>query len=198
MGSPCRRRCDRGGAIGSGSAPLDLAGDHPMILRRDRNEPRPVSPQQMRIDQARALVREHAGDPAVEARIVDVEAAVAAATADLDRLRDAIARLGPERSLRELKDALRARQRRPGSVSEDHIGTLRSRHEAINGLENRREALEAGIERTIADLEALAARCVSLSLTRSGSDPRPLHDELDRLRRDLAALEAAHDELGAL
>lgn len=169
-----------------------------MIRRRDRSDPPPVSPLQARIDQARALVHEHADDPTIDARIDAVEVAVAATSADIERLGTAIARLDPERSSRELKDALRSQHLRPGSVSDDHIATLRGRHEAINGLENRREDLAAGIERTIADLEALAARCVGLSLTRTGHDPRRLHAELDRLRLDLAALEAAHDELGPL
>ena len=119
-----------------------------------------------------------------------------AATADLAQLDGLIAELDPERATRELKEALRRRTRNPASVDDALIDTMRRRYETIHTLHDRRAALDARIERTIADIEALAARSVDLSHGSAGRGA--LGAELDRLHTDLTALEAAHRELDDL
>ena len=118
------------------------------------------------------------------------------ATTDLVQLDELIAELDPERATRELKDALRRRQRNPASTDDALVDTMRRRYETIHALEDRRAALASRIERTVADLEALAARSIDVTHGASGRDG--LGSDLDHLHDDLTALEAAHRELDQL
>lgn len=167
-----------------------------MILRRSRPST-PEPPWKPRVAAARRIIEARRGDDdALRGRLATIEAAMEAATADLAQLGGLIAELDPERATRELKDALRRRTRDPASVDDALIETMRRRYETIHALEDRRGALEARIERTIADIEALAARSVELSHSIDGRGA--LGAELDRLHEDLTALEAAHRELDEL
>lgn len=153
-------------------------------------------PWRHRLDEARRIIRGHGADPTMDARLDDVEHRLLAAEADHAQLTSVIAQLDPERATRELKDALRARER-GGSVTDDAITALRRRHETVHQLQNRREELRSRIDATVADVEHLAGRTVEVALvSRSGSSP--LGAELDRIRRDLTALEQAHDEIRRL
>jgi len=164
-----------------------------VILRRSRSGA-PEPPWKPRVAAARRIIERQRGDDgALHAQLATIEEAMEAATADLAQLGALIAELDPERATRELKDALRRRTRDPASVDDALVDTMRRRYETIHALEDRRGALDARIDRTVADIEALAAR--SIELSRSIDDRGALGVELDRLHADLTALEAAHREL---
>ncbi len=164
-----------------------------MILRR--NQPTaPEPPWKPRVTAARRIIeRQRRDDATLHARLVTIDDALSAASDDLAQLGELIDELDPERATRELKDALRRRTRNPASVDDALIDTMRRRYETIHALEDRRSSLDARIERTVADIEALAARSIELSHSVDGRDA--LGSDLDRLHADLTALEAAHREL---
>lgn len=167
-----------------------------MILRRSQSSA-PEPPWKPRIAAARRIIeRQRSDDAALHARLATIEQAMESATTDLAQLDELIAELDPERATRELKDALRRRTRDPASVDAALIDTMRRRYETIHALQDRRGALDARIERTVADIEALAARSIELSHSIDGRGA--LGAELDRLHTDLTALEAAHRELDEL
>ncbi|MFN3218257.1 MAG: hypothetical protein ACE367_17320 [Acidimicrobiales bacterium] len=164
-----------------------------MILRRGQPSA-PEPPWKSRVAAARRIIERQRGDDAtLHAQLATIEAAMEAATVDVAQLGELIAELDPERATRELKDALRRRTRDPASVDDALIDTMRRRYETIHTLEDRRSALDARIERTVADIEALAARSIELSHSIDGRGA--LGAELERLHTDLTALEAAHREL---
>jgi chromosome segregation ATPase len=166
------------------------------MIRRRRPQPAasPPPPWRGRVDAARRIIEgRRADDVATRARLDAVEEALIAATADLDELDDLIAQLDPDRATRELKDALRRRQRNPQGVDDALVATMQRRYETIHGLRDRRSALIDRIDRTVADLEGLAGRSVAIGrASRTAGD-----DELAALNDDLAALAAAHAELDA-
>lgn len=146
-----------------------------------------------RLDAARAIAATATttwlGDDAFD----EIERVVAQAHDDLARLDLAIARLDPERTTRELKDALRAHT--PG-MAPDHDPVLtarRNRFGALQDLQDRREQMASEVEATLIDVETLAARAVQASLGATRLDDLRL--ETDHLRLRVAALSAAHDEI---
>lgn len=135
-------------------------------------------------------------DPDTAARLDTVETALESAVADRARVAEALTKLDPERAARELKDALRRAQTSPGGPDDDHIATMRRRHETIHALRDRLEQIDRQIEKTLVDVEALAARSVGLAA--SPTTDSALGGDLDRLHADIAAIEAAHDEIRRL
>lgn len=151
----------------------------------------PTPPWRDRLDRARKLIEDHHTDASIQIRVDEVERSLTDSLGDQERLRVAIAALRPEEAASELKRALR---QRPDPTAPDTplIVTLRERHESINDLRNRLEALENQQEATLADLESVAAHVVEQSTTNVA---RPFADELDRLRADAEALRAARAEI---
>jgi hypothetical protein len=155
----------------------------------------PVPVWRARVDELSGLLASAPGPAA--ASVADVVAALEAAEQDHGRLVAALATLDPDRATQELKAALREAGDRPGPEQEARIATLRRRHDSVQALANRREVLRGAIDRTVVDLEALAASAVASSMT-AGDDGRDLLAELERVRIDVQALEAARAELGGL
>lgn len=148
-----------------------------------------------RIDEARAVIRQHRDDPALHLRLDQIEAAVAQAIDDQRQLSASIVALKPDQVSGELKAALRAR-RDPTAPDTELIAALRRRHDTVNQLTNRLESIDVSIAGAIADVEALAARSVELSF--AGSAAMSLNAELARLSDDTTALILAHDEIAQI
>lgn len=173
-----------------------------MILRRTPpSTPPPPAPQhwwQPRLDNAAELLIGHGSDAQRQQnrQLLDqVSRTLTEASDDRTSLAASLQRLDPDRISSELKAALRARPD-PTAPDSDMIRSLRERHELQHRLIDRLEALDARIEKTLIDVDTLAARSVELafaSSTRSGPD-----DDLRRLNDDLAALTRAHEELADL
>ncbi|HKY15541.1 MAG TPA: hypothetical protein VJM33_11510 [Microthrixaceae bacterium] len=164
------------------------------MFRRGRGSEPPGPEWKQRVGQVRQIVVDH-GDPAtIAARLDELERALDHAEHDRAHLEQAITSLNPERVTRELKAALRERPPVPGVPDDFTVATLRRRHDAVNELVNRREELTERIGTTVADLEALAARSVELAVGNRGVGST-LDVELERLHRDLTALQQAHDEI---
>lgn len=164
------------------------------MLRRDRPAP-PPPPWKIRFDNAVRLIDQHSTDPQLEGRLTRAETALAEAVGDRQQLATTIAEFDPDRVTAELKAALRAR---PNITAPDTplLKSLRQRHELLHGLRDRLEELDAGIERTLVDLENLAAGAISLSFDApSAGSPET---DLQRLNDDIAALAAAHREIAQL
>ncbi len=123
----------------------------------------------------------------IEHQLVAVERSLVEAEQDRANLGQAVAGLEPERVTAELKTALRS----PG-VDQGLVDSLRRRHETVNDLLNRLDALDQRVERTVADLETLAAR-VSVGAVGRGSERA--RQELEQLELDVEALAAAHREI---
>ena len=138
------------------------------------------------------MIRANGGE-FLDVRLDAIEAALTSAESDRIRVEGALERLDPERATAELKSALRANPTRPGEPEDPTITTLRRRHEAVNGLMDRRDELERRVDATVADLEALAAQSFDLGVTNRAD--ATIEDELARLHQDLTALEQAHDEV---
>lgn len=151
----------------------------------------PPPPWQDRLERARSLIEQHHGDSSTLRRVDDVERSLLDSLEDQQRLRNAIAALGPEQATAELKQALRERPD-PTAPDTSLIRTLRDRHESINDLQNRLETLEQQQEATLADLDAVAAHVVEQS---TSNVARPFASELERLRMDAEALRAARAEI---
>jgi DNA repair exonuclease SbcCD ATPase subunit len=169
-----------------------------MFRRRPAPAAPPPPPWRLRLDASRDLIRRHAADPSIEARLDDLERILTTAVADQEKAGLAVAQLDPDRAARELKDALRRRDHTPGPALEEQISSLQRRYETIHALQDRADELDRRIETTLTDLDSLAARSVTLALTASRSPAAELAEELHRLHTDLTALELAHDELRRL
>ena len=164
-----------------------------MIRRRPNHSP---APWQARVDHAVAIILRNDTAATTRARLAEVEDALEQSREDRTRLERAVRELDPERAARELKAALRSRPD-PTAPDSPAILTLRRRYESIHGLENRLDLLERRVENTVADLEALAAAAVDLSLQGS-TGGTGLSSLLETLRIDSAALARAHEEVAAL
>ncbi len=167
-----------------------------MIFRRSNSarssSTSPATPAwRTRFDEAQRLIEAQQPPSWVGDRLGAVEAALLTAESDRARLREALAQLDPERARRELKDALREQPGVPGEARDRRLALLRERHDTVNSLLNRDEALDTRIETAIVDLELLAVRAIEARTTNDWA----IESELDRLRTDLTALEQAHDEL---
>ena len=160
---------------------------------RRRSDPTPVPRWRARYDAAREVVEDRRPPEWLLGGLAEVERALTDADADIERLAATIERLGPERVAADLKDALR----RPaiGGEHERLVDSLRERYEAVHRLVNRREELEATMERALTDLEVLAARAAVIGV---GDDAWRLDDGVRRITDDLLALERAHDEVADL
>lgn len=146
---------------------------------------------QARVDEVRALIREHAAATSASGTDIDrVAEALEQADADLARLDAAIERLDPDAATAELKAALRARVD-PTAEDTALITSLRQRRQTVIGLQNRRNELSAGIDATLVDLDAFAARLIELSFVAGGPAP-DIGELVDELNRDADALLAAH------
>lgn len=163
--------------------------------RRDQPPPGTAAPWAARVTEARELVLSTPGGAIAATQLDAIEGALHAAEADRRRVRDAAARLDPEGTLRDLKAALRAD---PFGDPTPHIESLQRRNTLINDLLNRDEQLEAQISRAVADLEALAAEAVHASAMAPSDADAVLRRHLQQLEIDVAALAAAHDEIGRL
>ena len=163
-----------------------------MLRRRQGDEPaRPEWEQ--RLLAARALIAAQHPPDWISGRLDVFHRGLADAVADRDRLRGSLTQLDVDRAARELKDAMR--NRRPGVEHERLVDSLRQRYETINSLHNRVEELDVVIERSLADVDVLAARSIGLG---SRDDAWRLDETVRRLDDDLTALERAHDELADL
>ena len=166
--------------------------------RRDEQPsppPREVPRWAARVAEARELVLSTPGGAVAAAQLDAMEQALHAAEADRRRVRDAAARLDPERTLADLKAAMRAH---PFGEPTPQIEALQRRNTLINDLLNRDEQLETQISRAVADLEALSAEAVHASAMAPSDADAVLRRHLHQLEIDVAALAAAHDEIGRL
>ncbi len=128
--------------------------------------------------------------------MADVRRSVADALADRDRLHEVLRGLDPERAASELKAALRARAR-PDEPDSGHISALRRRYETAAALQNRLDELTDSIERTLVDVDTLVAESAVAAIGSLG-DGGSIDDQVSRLRDDVSALAAAHQELADL
>ena len=162
-----------------------------------RRKQGPVPVWRERVDRAMALIGEH-DDVVVGsgADLTRVKAALTDADLDITRLDEAIAKLNPGSINDELKAALRSRPD-PTAPDTPLIVSLRQRHETIHTLQNRRDDLAERVERTLADLDALAAKTVELSFVVAGSSDG-LRNEVQGLTSDVDALMRAHQQLAAI
>jgi hypothetical protein len=156
----------------------------------------PPPPWHDRLQRARKLIEDHHNDSSIVdssivVRVDEVERSLADSLDDQKRLRAALEALSPDEATSALKRALRERLD-PTAPDTALIITLRERHESINELRNRLEALERQQEATLVDLESVAAHVVEHS---TSSVARPFASELDRLRADAEALRAARAEI---
>ena len=173
------------------------------MFGRKRREPEPAPithPWSARLASARSTAETHAPDSAVLRGIDEVHDRLLDAEQDRERLGQALAQLDPAQSGRALKDALRATQERPGSVSDAHLAVLRERFDTVNRLQDRVDELGERIESTVIHVELLAVRTVEATALGGSTDQVDgrLAEPLEQLRVDVAALSAAHDELRTL
>ena len=117
------------------------------------------------------------------------EDALRAAEADLGELSAAITGLDHDRTLSDLKAAMRA------DPDDPSIPALQRRHLIVNELIDRREQLDGHIMKAVADLELAAAEAVRIGVTGRAAD---LDEHLAQLDVDVAALRAAHTEIADL
>ncbi len=172
-----------------------------MFGRRDKkaapDPPTATYQWERQLADARATIAHEVPTSTLLARLDEVAVSLRDAEADRARVAAAVDRLDPERSSRELKDALRNEKQRPGSVGDARLAVLRDRHATINRLLDRRDALASQITTTVLDVEVLAAKTVEISAL-GGDVDQQLGEPLERLRIDVDALAAAHAELRAL
>lgn len=166
------------------------------MIRRRGAQPEPT-PEDARIEAARATVLRVAPESSALALIDDIQQAVATARADRARLREVLDGLDPDRATADLKQALRER---PSPLDPDtpHILALRRRHETVAEVRNRLDDLARRIERALVDVETLAAQTAAASIRVDGIDDDELDGRLRRLSDDAASLAAAHQELSDL
>lgn len=148
-----------------------------------------------RIAAARSSIERHAPDSGALAVLDQIETDMAAARQDHTRLQATLADLDPDNATRALKDALRAR---PSPLTPDtpHVMSLRQRHHTVHALRNRLDELSADMERTLIDVDTLAAQSAAASVG-VGADAA-LQEQLRLLTADAANLEAAHREIESL
>lgn len=167
------------------------------MFRRSKRPPAPEPYWQTRVDEIRAQVQAHAEATTTSVYEIDrVGAALAQADDDLRRLDAAIEGLDPDAATAELKRALRARV---DLMADDTplITSLRQRRETVIGLQNRRKELAAGIEATLADLDAFSAKLVELAFV-AGDRNDDLGALVTKLNDDTDALLSAHNRLGEI
>ena len=120
---------------------------------------------------------------------------------DVDRLGDAIARLGPEQISQDLKQALRDHRRHlptePNDGGDKRISVLRQRYEAVNDMLNHRRETERRLTDSVSDVEMLAVQAAHDEIGLHGNT-HALDDHVQRLDIDLRALTMARKELGSL
>lgn len=171
-----------------------------MVFRRKRAD-EPVAPPPEWRDRfaAAAVIVQSRQRPAwIDERLSELERALVAAQTDVDRLGDSIARIGPDRVGRELKQALRDEQRRLPTDSDGggdkRVGVLRERYAAVNEMMNHRRETQRRIADSVTDLELLAVQAERDEIGLAGGT-HALDAHLQRLDVDLRALSMARNEL---
>lgn len=168
-----------------------------MVFRRrdEKQAPLPTAlpAWRRRLDEAREVAGSAGSAWDASGAFDDAERAIERAHGDLARLDEAIASLDPDRTARELKEALRAHP--PGAAPQHDplVVARRTRYETLHELQDRRDDLSLRIDTTLAEIETVAARLVGASLRDGSSDD--LRSCVAELRLRAAALAAAHDEL---
>ena len=160
------------------------------MLRRRASDPPPAPAWQQRFDRARLLIESQRPPAWIAGRLTDLERALAATDDDRQRLTAALSGLDVDRAGAELKEALRSPD--PSDSHRQLVDSLRERYETIHGLINREADLATTIERSLADLDLLAARSVELG---SSAERWELERTVGLLADDVRALELAHREL---
>ena len=161
--------------------------------RRDQVPP-PPRQWQIRLNTALELVRRNVTDPGILGQLDDVESAVWTADRDRIQLVETLTGLHPERASRELKEALRRNFESPSEANKSLAHSLRMRHQSINALQDRIEELDRTIDKTIADVEALAASSAQLAL-RPTTSPGRADEMMKHLAHDLEILSQVHNDL---
>ncbi|NNE96733.1 MAG: hypothetical protein HKN24_11970 [Acidimicrobiales bacterium] len=164
-----------------------------MVLGRSQDPP-PPRQWQGRLGSALALARQNVSDPGILRRLEDVEGALWNADRDRLALIGTLDGLQPERASRELKDALRENFENPSEANLSLAESLQLRHESINALKDRIEELERTIDKTTADVEALAASSAQLAL-RPGNSAAGVEQMMHHLTHDLEVLSNVHEQL---
>jgi hypothetical protein len=146
------------------------------------------------------MITDTSPPPWIAEQLVDLRRGLLEAEAECGRLAAAADRLEPERARRELKDALAEQRRSPYSADDAQIARLRERYGAINRLLDRHEELRLGIDRALLDLDVLAATAVQRDSLNDldDNDEGALSEQIEHLRIDLAALDAARAEVRLL
>ncbi len=171
-----------------------------MVFRR-KNSDQPAVPLpewRQRFDAAAQIIRSKRPPAWIDARLTDLERALAAAHDDVERLAESISRLDPERVSRELKKALRQQQERlptdTDGADDKQVAVLRQRYAAVHEMMNRRRETQRHVADSVADLELLAVESErdDIGLT---VGPHALDEHLQRLDIDLRALSMARNEL---
>lgn len=171
------------------------------MFRRARPDPPVPSPAWVqRVDRAIDLITDTSPPPWITERLVDLRSGLLAAEVECRRVAAAVDRLEPDRARREFKDALAEQRRSPYAADDARIARLRERYDAINKLLDRHDELRLGIDRTLLDLDVLAATAVQrYSLNDlDDNDEGALSEQIEHLRIDLAALDAARAEVRLL
>lgn len=171
----------------------ELLRSYMMNHSRDQVPP-PPRQWQVRLNNALELVRRNVTDPGILRQLDDVEGAVWTADRDRIALTDTLAGLQPERAGRELKDALRQSFENPSEANTSLAQSLQLRHQSINALQDRIEELDRTIDKTTADVEALAASSAQLAL-RPTTSPALADEMMKHLAHDLEVLSQVHDDL---
>jgi hypothetical protein len=155
-------------------------------------------PEIQRAEAARKAIEQHGEPrPVVRHTLDKVEAAIAVAIDDRDRIDESLTGLDQERIAAELKAALRAKPD-PTAADPPTVMSLRKRHEAVHALQNRREDIDSAIERALVDLETLVAQTAMHRLGASDDAMDDLGHWLGQLDDDVRALADAHDVLARL
>ena len=161
------------------------------MLRRRAAEPSsPPPPWRDRFDRACELIESQRPPVWMSARLLELEQALIATEDDRQRLGAALAGLDVERAGAELKTALRSPD--PSAAHQRLVDSLRERYESMNQVVNRHADLGTTIERSLIDLELLAAKSVELG---ADAERWALEQTVDRLTDDMHALELAHREI---
>jgi hypothetical protein len=171
-----------------------------MVFRRRRpDEPVPQQPEwRERFDSAVRVIRSRPHPSWIDDRLSDLGRALVAAQDDADRLGASIARLDPERTSRELKEALRDERTRlptergPGDAR--RVAVLRRRYAAVNEMMNHHRETQRRIVDSVADLELLAVQAERDEIGLA-DDTHAFDEHLQRLDVDLRALSMARQEL---
>jgi hypothetical protein len=162
-----------------------------VVFKKKPADPLPVWRQ--RFDESRSTVLAHVDRADIREGLDRVEHDLLTAETDRRRISEALAAMDPDRTLAELKAALREQGLAP---DDHHVRRLRARHEAVSDLRNRADELGRAIETTLADVELLAVRSVGAGLGTASAVP--FGHELERLHEGLTALESARDEVARI